>query len=49
MKYLPSFLLPLKFTLNNEKKILKTESPVLILASEDDNVVPIEITRKLKK
>lgn len=48
MKYLPSRILPLKFTLNNEKNLKKAECPVLILASEDDNVVPIELTRKLK-
>ncbi len=47
IKCLPSFLIPIQNKFNNEKAIKKIKSPVYIIHTKDDTVIPVELARKL--
>lgn len=49
IKPIPSCLIPIKYRFNNEKNLKNITAPVLIIASKDDAVVPVELSRKLKE
>ena len=44
---LPNFLIPLKNSFDNEKSIRKIKSPLCIIHTKDDNVIPVELAKKL--
>lgn len=47
-KKIPSFLIPLKNKFDNEKYLKKVNCPMLIIASKDDQTVPVKLSQKLK-
>lgn len=49
VKNMPTCLIPLKYTFNNEKYLRKANCPIMIIASKDDKTVPINLTKKLKE
>ena len=44
---LPSWLIPLQNKFNNEAVIKKIKAPILILHTQEDNVIPVKLARKL--
>lgn len=46
---LPSFLIPLQNRFDNERALKKIKSPVLIIHTKDDSVIPVEFARRLYK
>lgn len=48
IKPIPPCLIPIKYRFNNEKNLKNISAPLLIIASKDDAVVPVELSRKLK-
>lgn len=49
VKNMPTCLIPLKYTFNNEKYLKKANCSIMIIASKDDKTVPINLTQKLKE
>lgn len=49
VKHIPSSLIPIKYKFNNEKNLNNINSPLLIIGAIDDNVVPVDLARKLSK
>lgn len=48
VKLVPSNLQPIKYRFNNEKYLKQIDFPVLIMASKDDETIPVYLTRKLQ-
>lgn len=44
---IPAFLIPLQNKFDNEKAIKKINSPVYIIHSKDDDIIPVQLARKL--